>query len=305
LVVYLDLVFLANLLIDAALLRMTAWTRRLSFNWWRVLLASMIGAMYVVMIFAPALSFLFTTLMKFLFSAAMLLVAFGFVHLQHFLKNLGAFYLVSFCAAGCMFGVHYLWQSSDELLSGIWFSQTGGMTFHVQTGLVYVALSFVGALWFYRSVQRSRQRQEARKAFTANMEIVIDEVRLGCQGLIDTGNRLYDPLTRHPVLVTELRMWRDYMPSALYERLMQGKAEDIVQDLEAHAFRWRDRLRLVPYRGIHRGTTFMLAIKPDKLTVEYGGQKHVSSKVLIGLKSEPMHAEQAYQAIIHPELVNM
>ena len=235
----------------------------------------------------------------------MLLVAFGFVHLQHFLRNLGAFYLVSFCAAGCMFGLHYIWQSTDELFSGIWFSQTGGMTFHVQTGLLYVSLSFIGALWFYRSVQRSRQRQQARQQFTANMEIMIEEVHIHCQGLIDTGNRLYDPLTRNPVLVTELALWRDYIPPELYERIKKGKAEDIVQHLEAYPFSWRDRLRLVPYKGIQRGTRFMLAIKPDRLTVDYGGQKHVSSKVLIGLKGDHLQAEQAYQAIIHPELVNL
>lgn len=304
-IVYLDLVFLTNLLIDAALLRMTAWSRRLSFRWWRLVLAAALGALYVVMIFVPSLSFLFTTLIKLLFSIAMILTAFGFDHMQHFLRNLGAFYLISFCAAGCMFGLHYVLQNSGELLNGIWFSQTGAMTFHFQTGLLYVALSFLGALWFYRSVQSSRNRQEARQAYIAEVEVVVEDVRMACSGLIDTGNRLFEPLTRMPVMVTESSLWEDHFPPDFLMRVSQERAEEIVQELDGLEVRWRDRLRLVPYKGVHQGTRFMLALKPDKVIVRFQDQQYESSRILIGLKGGRLNNEQAYRAIIHPELVNL
>lgn len=304
-IVYLDLVFLTNLFIDAALLRMTAWSRRLTFRWWRLVLASAVGALYVVMLFVPSPSFLFTTLIKLLFSVVMLLTAFGYVHMQHFLRNLGVFYLISFCAAGCMFGLHYLWLSSSELFSGIWFSRTGAMTFHFQTGILYVSLSLIGALWFYRSVQQSRRRQEAKQQFMAEAEILIDDARIRCMGLIDTGNRLFDPLTRTPVMVTELALWEEYLPEAFIQRAKRMRAEEIVQDLDGLAMVWRDRWRLVPYKGIHHGTSFMLALKPDRVIVHAGGQEYEVSKVLIGLKPDRLSSEAAYRAIIHPELVNL
>jgi len=305
LIVYLDLVFLTNLLIDAALLRMTAWSRRLTFRWWRLALAAALGAMYVVMIFVPSMSFLFTTLIKLLFSIAMIWIAFGFVHMQYFLRNLGAFYLISFCAAGCMFGLHYVLQSSGEVLSGIWFSQTGAMTFHFQTGLLYVALSFLGALWFYRSVQSSRNRQEARQSFIAEVEVVVEDVRIACSGLIDTGNRLFEPLTRTPVMVTESSLWQDYFPPGFLTRISQERAEEIVQELDDLEDRWRDRLRLVPFKGVHHGTRFMLALKPDKVIVRFRDQQYETTRILIGMKGGQLNNEQAYRAIIHPELVHL
>lgn len=304
-VVYLDVVFLTNMLIDAALLRMTAWSRRLTFRWWRLALASAIGALYVVMIFLPSLSFLFTTLAKLAFSIVMILTAFGFVHIHHFLRNLGAFYLISFCAAGCMFGLHYLLQSSGEVLNGIWFSHTGAATFQFQTGLFYVSLSFLGALWFFRSVQTSRRRQEAKQQYIAGVETVIGDVRVRCPGLIDTGNRLFDPLTRTPVMVTEISLWQDYLPHRLIEHIRQHPAEEIVQHLDELQTPWRDRFRLVPYKGVQRGTRFMLALKPDRVIVTHGGQTHESGRVLIGLTGERLSGEQTYRAIIHPELVDM
>jgi len=261
--------------------------------------------MYVVMIFVPALSFLFTTLVKLAFSIVMIVTAFGFVHIHHFLRNLGAFYLVSFCAAGCMFGLHYILQNSGDLLSGIWFSQTGSMTFHIQTGLLYVSLSFLGALWFYRSVQTSRRRQEAKQQFIAEVETVIDDVRITCSGLIDTGNRLFDPLTRTPVMVTEISLWEEHLPIELIKRVQRSPAEDIVQDLDELETSWRDRFRLVPYKGVHQGTSFMLALKPDQVIIRNGEQIYEASRVLIGLKGDSLNHEQAYRAIIHPELVNM
>lgn len=305
-VVYLDLVFLTNLLIDAALLRMTAWSRKLSVRWWRIGIAAVIGASYVVMMFVPAASFLFTFALKLIFSFVMVWVAYGFGHLQHFLRNIGAFYLVNFCAAGCMFGLHYVLQSTGDIFNGIWFSHSGAMTFHYQTGLLFVSLSFMGSLWFFRSVTRSRHRTEARHQYLAEVAISLDETETTCQGLIDTGNRLFDPLTRTPVMVTELMLWKPYLPPAWFDRIRTLPAEEFVQVLdEGDAFPWRDRMRLVPYRGINKDTQFMLALKPDKVVVQHGGKEHECRKVLIGLQGSSLSAEHAYQAIIHPELVEM
>ncbi|WMT42444.1 sigma-E processing peptidase SpoIIGA [Paenibacillus sp. D2_2] len=100
LVVYIDLIFLLNLLIDASLLLVTAWMRKQKFVFWRLLASAAFGAAYVVMMFLPELSFLYTFLVKFLFSVVMLWIAFGFKSLQSYLRNLGAFYVINFVAAG-------------------------------------------------------------------------------------------------------------------------------------------------------------------------------------------------------------
>ncbi|MNJ63845.1 Sporulation factor SpoIIGA [compost metagenome] len=69
------------------------------------------------------------------------------------------------------------------------------------------------------------------------------------------------------------------------------------------SFPWRDRLRLVPYRGINKGSQFMLALKPDEVCVVRDGQKVVTTKVLIGLDGGQLSSEKTYRAIIHPVLM--
>lgn len=142
LVVYIDLIFLANLVIDGILLALTAWMRRVKPRWWRLVLSSVVGALYVVMMFVPQLSFLYTFLIKFGLSLIMLWIAFGFASLQSYLRHLGAFYMVNFAAAGGIIGFHYLVQNSGELFSGIWYTTSGGLSFELKVGFWFACITF-------------------------------------------------------------------------------------------------------------------------------------------------------------------
>ena len=107
-IVYVDLIFFMNFVIDGVLLLATGWTRKIKMKGWRIAAGAGIGALYVIMMLFPETSILFTLLFKFIFSVLMILVSFGFGQLQRFLRTLGVFYLVNFVAAGGILGIHYL-----------------------------------------------------------------------------------------------------------------------------------------------------------------------------------------------------
>ena len=185
LVVYIDLIFLMNLLIDASLLLVTAWMRKQKVVLWRLALSAVVGAMYVVMMFLPELSFLYTFLVKFLFSVVMLWVAFGFGSLQNYLRNMGAFYIVNFAAAGGILGVHYLLQDSGEIWSGIWYSASGGLSFSLKIGVLFILVCFFAVLYGFKRVIDARQRQERIRSFLADLEVRVGDTAITCTGLID------------------------------------------------------------------------------------------------------------------------
>src|SRR5690606_37999551 len=159
-VVYLDLIFALNLLIDASTLHVTAWSRKLRAKRWRIWAAAAIGASYVMMMFFPALSVFFTFIIKILFSFAMIVTAFGFGSLQYFLRNVGVFYFVNFVAAGCILGLHYILQSQGEVMSGVLYSRSGGITFQFQLGLVFLIAAFFISVLIYKAVLKSLHRKE-------------------------------------------------------------------------------------------------------------------------------------------------
>ncbi|MBP1999230.1 stage II sporulation protein GA (sporulation sigma-E factor processing peptidase) [Paenibacillus shirakamiensis] len=302
-VVYIDLIFLMNLLIDGSLLIVTAWMRKLKPRKWRITASAGIGALYVLMMFLPQLSFMYTFLTKSLFSIVMLWIAFGFGSLQHYLRNMGAFYMVNFVAAGGIIGIHYFLQSSSEIWNGMLYTSTGGIHFDIKIGAFFIIVVFFVVLFWFRSVQSSKKRQERLVSFLGEVKVSIGEASIACTGLLDTGNQLTDPLTRMPVMVMEASLWETYLPPSWAERLSSEGADNLIMELsEDDRFPWRERLRLVPYRGINKGTQFMLALKPDEVSVQMNGMESRCTRVLVGLDGGRLSAEGAYQAIIHPAL---
>lgn len=302
-IVYIDLIFIMNLLIDGSLLLVTAWMRKQKVVIWRLLASASLGAAYVLMMFLPELSFLFTFLVKFLFSVFMLWIAFGYGSLQSYLRNMGAFYIVNFAAAGGILGVHYLLQNSGEVWSGIWYSTSGGLGFSLEIGSLFTLIVFFIVLLWFKLVVNSRRKLEQMATFYAEVSVIIEDTEVRCIGLIDTGNQLTDPLSRMPVMVVEASLWREHLPHSVGTSWTTERADNLIMEwTEDETFRWRDRLRLVPYRGINKGTQFMIALKPDEVKVIMDGYETSTSRVLIGLDGGTLSSENNYRAIIHPSL---
>lgn len=303
-VVYLDLIFLINWVLDGVMIWATAQARRVPLPWWRLLCASAFGAGYVLTLFVPSMSFLFTFVAKCAVSVGIIWIAFGYGSLQHFLRNTGVFYLLNFAAAGCIFGIRYVLQSSDEVLNGIWMTRSGGFRFEWNAiGPAALAVLLLLALALYRTVFLGAKRREAMTDYIAEVHIWIDGVETVCAGLIDTGNQLYDPLTRTPVMVMQADQWKSVMPESWLALIRRAEADQIIAAIGGEEFVWQDRLRLVPYRGVNRGTRFMLAVKPDKVAIVHGQTTVETEKVLVALDGGSLSSDGAYQAIIHPMLV--
>ena len=301
--VYVDVMFLRELLVDGAILLTTAWARHMKPKPWRLLGASAFGACYVVFMLFPQLSFLFTFAVKLLMSLFMIWIAFGFVSIQHFIRNAAAFYAVNFAAAGAVIGIYYLFmRGSGEVWRTIAFVN-GSIHVEWKMGMVYFIAAFCIGLYIYRTVLAQKRERELVHTHLAEVKVKIDERNQACVGLIDTGNQLYDPLTRTPVMIMEAALWEKELPVSWISSIRDGGVDKLIAGMDGEAFEWQHRLRLVPYRGVNRGTQFMLALKPDSVEIIYEGQVFETRKVLIGLDGGKLAADGSYQAIVHPTMV--
>jgi len=303
LVVYVDLVFLSNLIIDGAVLLTTAWVRGLKPKWWRIAAAAAVGATYTALLFLPGAGWLLSVLVKIALSLLMLLIAFGFGGLQRFIRIAVAFYGINFAAAGGVIGLHYLLQSRGGMWDRLWLTDGGGVGIEVQYGLASIFAAAGAALLIWRAVWSSRKHTERTLGSLAEVTVEIGGRTARCTGLIDTGNRLYDPLTRTPVMVAEAALWSGELPEAWIEALRSGDVEGLLARLDLGGHVWGERLRFVPYRGIGGRTQLMLAVKPDRVCIERDGRRSETSRVLVGLEGGTLASDGAYRAIIHPSLL--
>jgi stage II sporulation protein GA (sporulation sigma-E factor processing peptidase) len=298
-VIYADLIFLVNFLTDGVLLLATAWTRKCRIKLWRIAAAAAFGSVYVVLLLFPQWSFLLAFSIKFLVSVLMVLISFGYKGWQALARNVAAFYVTAFVTAGGIYGLYYFFLPPKDVLEAVF---TG--VYEWTAGYGFIGLCFVFLIWLYMRVFRGSKKQEAAAQQMASVEVEIKGHRLSCIGLVDTGNQLYDPLTKTPVMIAEARLWKDVLPKEWLKRLQTQDAESIVAAMGEEEFAWQDRLRIVPYRGVNRSTQFMLAIRPDKVQLHYGGRDWETGKVLIGFDGGQLSADGSYQAIIHPMLLS-
>jgi len=303
--VYVDLVFLTNLAVDGTVLLTTAKVRRLAPKPRNIAISAATGALYAAFMFVADIPYLYSFAVKIAVSALMVGLAFGYGGPVQWARNFGAFYAVNFATLGGVLGIAYLLRTSGTPWGGMRFTPDGGLLldWHMQLGMF--ALAFALSVWLFRGVSETRRRRDGLETALLDVTVTIDGVTRSCKGLVDTGNRLYDPLTRIPVMLMEASLWREELPDRWAERLQGEPADRLVAELDGRPdYRWADRVRLVPYRGAGGNVRLMLALKPDEVVV-MGGDLTAPAccrRILIGLDGGTLSSEGAFRAVLHPDM---
>ncbi|MBO8171135.1 MAG: sigma-E processing peptidase SpoIIGA [Bacillaceae bacterium] len=302
-VVYLDVAFLLNFIIDLILLRLTAFFARRTVSSRRLILGALVGAGYTVFLFFPPLSFLYTFAIKLLFSMVIICIVFGFHRWTAFLWNLTLFYFVSFLIGGGILALHFFLQGKMEMLSGVALVQTQGVFHPVTFSLLAVGIPLI--VWLAVRTYHGIGRSKRMARYKARVLIEMNQQNVTCEGLVDTGNKLYEPLTRVPVMIIEMEQVKDLLPSSFVDKVREGvnvmEDHDFFTGLDAD---WANTFRVIPFRGVMGKMDFLLAFRPDGVWIHMEDHVYSPEKVLVGINPEKLASHGDYQAIIHPDLVH-
>ncbi|MFC5532190.1 sigma-E processing peptidase SpoIIGA [Cohnella yongneupensis] len=305
-VVYVDLVFFTNLAVDGIVLLLTAKVRRIYPAKSRVIGAAVLGAIYAASMFLTSVPFLYSFAGKVLVSLAMVFLTFGYGGPMQLLRNIGAFYTVNFATLGGVIGLSYLIRSSDTPWGGMSVTQDGGIALQWQMQLGLFVTTFLLSVWLFHGTSETRRKRQNVEALIWDVEVRVEGRTWTVRGLLDTGNRLYEPLTRTPVMIMEASVWKEQLPAGWCDRLKGESADSLVAELgtdDPEPFAWSHRLRLIPYRAVNGSPKLMLGFKPDSVTLTHQGQTPLTSvRVLIGLDGGTLSSDASYRAIVHPDL---
>jgi stage II sporulation protein GA (sporulation sigma-E factor processing peptidase) len=299
LAVYLDVIWLLNVCFDSLLLWLTAIMLKRDVVWWRVLFGAFIGASLVVMMFTPFSMYAQHPAIKIVFSFLIVFVTFGFKRIRYFLENLFTFYFVTFTVGGGMIAVHYFLQRQIDIHASVLTTYSLGVGDPVSW--MFVLLGFP-ALWlFSRARINGIREKKLRFEHIVDVLIVFDGIPLQLKGLIDSGNQLYDPLSKMPVMIVEMNKVKEVLPEELVQHIQLGKSMDWINNEQLE--KWVHRLRIVPYRVVGSEQQFLVAIRPDRIMIFYEQQWLEIQKGLVGLNETNLSADGEYECIIHPKMV--
>lgn len=273
-VVYIDLLFLLNLIANYLLLLAAGRLAGAALRRWRIGLGAALGALYAALIFLPGLGWLALWPCKLASGAAMALVAYGGE--RRLLRVTVLFFGASAALAGAVLGLELLGSRSLTLAHGVFYSKLDLRLLL----LVFVASYFVLSLFFRRT-----GRQVGREL--ARLEVELESGSRTLTALVDTGHSLTDPGDNRPVVVVDAWALAGLLPD------WADPAEPIASVERCHAAGGR-QARLIPYRAVGVECGMLLALRARDVTVN----GRPLGRLLVALSPTALDDGGGYQALI-------
>ncbi|WP_044893847.1 sigma-E processing peptidase SpoIIGA [Bacillus alveayuensis] len=297
--IYLDVIWFLNVCFNSLLLWLTAIMLKRQMVFWRIILGALIGSLLVLLMFTPFSLYAAHPLIKLLFSFFIVIASFGFKRFRYFMENLLTFYFATFMMGGGMVAIHNFLKTDLRTAGGAVITSSTGVGDPVSW--LFVLLGFP-ALWFF-SRKRIDGIREKKIRFDSIIDVFItlDEIHIALKGLIDSGNQLYDPMTKTPVMIVDMNELRQFLPQSIVKNCTVTHMLHFTNEKDIE--KWQHRLRIIPYRVVGREQQFLLALKPDKIVIRYENQWLEVTKGLIGLNEFNLSTDGEYQCIVHPKMV--
>ena len=285
--IYVDIVLLENLCMNYIILFGTAYIIKIKVKHIRILLASLIGAVYAVLAYAGVFPIYANLITKIILSICMTYIAFNPKKLKGLIKELILFYLVSFALGGCAFALLYIVRPQDIFMkNGVYIGTyplkialLGGITGFVIT---YVAIKIVKT--------RITKNEIIYKAI-----IKIEEQEIEINVLLDTGNMLKDPISGDAVIMVEKNKLYKILPNEMLDntnKFLGGEFEN------AESLEYRKRIRFIPFTSVGKQNGMLLGIKPDLVKIITDVDEIVNEKTIIGVYEKTFSKSGKYSGLI-------
>lgn len=278
-VVYIDKVFVLNLVLDYLLLLTTARLAGMPLQRLRVLLAATMGAAYAVSVFLPGCALLSHPLFRLL--SGVLMGLFAYWQLRRRWWMTGLFLLISAALGGIVLAVGLAFGSGTAVLGKLYYAQISWPLLLGTACSMYVLLHLIF---------RQGARHVGGELMKINIGIHGNEIEV--LALHDTGNTLRDPVGGQPVLVVEqavlLDTWDDCTVGILKECV---PAEEKIARL--HYAGVGVGFTLLPFRSVGTTSGLLLAVRSDWIKVG----RAVYSHAWVALTDGPVSDGGSYQAL--------
>lgn len=261
-VIYIDELFLINLIVNYLALLTTAKICAKRASRWRLALAAAAGAAYSVLSVLPDMAFLDNPAIMAVAAAVMILIVYGG---QHGLIRVGViFFAISAAFGGAVYAV--------SLLLGRGIDR---VTISFRVLIIAFAISY-GII----SVVFARMGRLNSKGGTVKVAIDKNGGKVSFLALIDSGNSLTDPLTGGGVIIAELETLSPLLTQEMRKVLSNYNRENVMEVFESLADCGAGYgFFLVPYTAVGMASAFLIGFRPDQ--VEIAGKRKRKMSVAI------------------------
>ena len=293
--VYLDVVFLENVIINYIILYATGIISKAKIKQRRILLGATIGAIYSIIYYIFRLKMYSSFILKIILSIAIIYVSFNSKNLKDLAKKVLLFYLVSFVFGGAAIAIIYMVNSQDiTIQNGV---LVGNYT--VKTILIGIIIAYFTIIIAFNIIRT----KISKKDLICNISISLNNKNINTKAMIDTGNLLKEPITNTPVIVMEHTLFYDIIPKEILnnmENILGGDLSAIPKDLQDE---YISKLKVIPFSSLGKSNGMLLGIKGENLVINLKDETKIIDKVIIGIYNKSLTKRGDYRSLLGLEIL--
>lgn len=290
---YIDVIFFENIIMNYIILFATGLIIKKDLKHLRLIISSVIGAIYAIMSYISGVTLYTNKITKLLLSIVMVYIAYNPINIKILLKNAIIFYLTSFCFGGAAY--YLLFYISPEQINNINGILTG--SYPIKIAILGGILGFFIINIGFKIIKSKLDKN----SIFYNIEIFMEEKSVQVKTILDTGNLLVEPITSFPVIIIE----GEKIKEVLEEKDIKIINNGLTNNFEGLSEKLKLRCRIIPFSSIGKDNGMIIGFKPDyiKINNEDGNNKIVKD-VIVGIYNNKLSKNNNYAGLIGLELLN-
>lgn len=293
--IYIDVVLIENLIMNYIILLATGLILKTKIKHIRLILASLVGAIYSIVAYMEILEVYSSFLLKIILSVIIVYIAFNPQTVRKMWKDLLLFYLTSFVFGGVAFALIYIVKPQNILMkNGLFLG-----TYTLKTVMLGAIIAFAIIISAFTVVKS----KISKKYMFCEIEIKLNDKIIKTKAMIDTGNMLKEPITNTPVVVVEHTLLYECIPKEILnnlENIIGGDFEKVPEKIKEE---YISKLKLIPFSSLGKQNGMLLGIRAEYLKVIEDEEKSVNKNVIIGIYNKSLTKRGEYRALMGIELM--
>lgn len=293
--IYIDVVFLENLVMNSIILVASGIILKKKMKWIRIILASSLGAIYTIIGYISVLEIYSNLILKVILSILIIYIAFNPQTVKQLWKDLLIFYLTSFVFGGVAFALIYVVKPQDILMkNGLFLG-----TYPLKTVLLAAIVAFIIIIAAFAIVKT----KFSKKDMFCDVEVELNNKIIKTRAMIDTGNLLKEPITNTPVIVLEHTLLYECVPKEILDNLESILGGELVKIPEEVRNEHISKLKLIPFASLGKQNGMLVGIKADSLKIIQDDQEKENKNVIVGIYNKSLTKRGEYRALVGMDLI--
>lgn len=293
--IYLDLIFIENIIMNSIILYATSIILKQKTKLLRIIISANIGAIYSIALYITNFKIYMSTISKIILSIIMIYVAFKPSKIKNAFKQVIIFYLTSFIFGGVALNlIYYLRPENISIKNGMF---TGEYVLKV------IILGAIVALLIVKISIKIIKNKLTPKDMYCKIKIKMNENIIETMAMIDTGNLVKEPITNTPVVIVESSLLEGIIPNEILdnlENILHGDLSNISLKIQNEYF---TKLRCIPYSSLGKENGMLVGIKIPEIMVQKEDEEKKTNNIILGIYDKNLTKRGEYKALVGVELI--